>query len=130
MLDCSPGLSSAFPCSAWPRQRFDDVVLQLLDCSDEQDNDGDGLTDFPNDPGCTSASDTTEQNPTLSINDVTVTEGNSGTTNATFTVTKAGTSNTTVRVSYATADGSATAPSDYQAASGTSASPRPRRRRP
>lgn len=31
-------------------------------CSDGIDNDGNGLTDFPNDPGCTSASDTTESN--------------------------------------------------------------------
>jgi hypothetical protein len=100
--------------SAW----FDDVVLQLPDCSDKQDNDGDGLTDYPNDPGCQSAADTSEVNPTLSINDVTVTEGNSGTTNATFTVTKTGASDATVRVHYATADGSATAPSDYGATQG------------
>ncbi len=31
-------------------------------CSDGIDNDGNGLTDFPNDPGCTSASDPTESN--------------------------------------------------------------------
>jgi hypothetical protein len=59
------------------------------------------------------------QDPTLSINDVTVAEGNSGTTNATFTVTRAGPTNTTVTVSFATADGTAAAPGDYQATSGT-----------
>jgi uncharacterized repeat protein (TIGR01451 family) len=53
--------------------------------------------------------------PALSINDVTVAEGNSGTTNATFTVTLSAPSGQTVTVNYATADGSATAPSDYQA---------------
>ena len=55
----------------------------------------------------------------LSINDVTVTEGNSGTTNATFTVTLDGAATGTVTVDYATANGTATAPSDYTATSGT-----------
>lgn len=31
-------------------------------CGDGTDNDGDGLTDYPNDPGCTSTSDTDEYN--------------------------------------------------------------------
>src|SRR5205814_1429015 len=57
--------------------------------------------------------------PSLSINDVTVTEGNSGVTNAIFTVTLSGASASPVTVQYATADGSATAPSDYAAATGT-----------
>jgi hypothetical protein len=57
--------------------------------------------------------------PTLSINDVTVTEGNSGTTNATFTVTLSAASASAVTVKYDTANGTATAGSDYQAASGT-----------
>jgi len=55
----------------------------------------------------------------LSINDTTVTEGNLGTVNATFTVSLSGTSGTAVTVDFATADGSATAPPDYAAASGT-----------
>lgn len=33
-------------------------------CSDGVDNDGDGLIDYPNDPGCTSATDTDETNAT------------------------------------------------------------------
>src|SRR5919197_6488170 len=53
--------------------------------------------------------------PSLSINDVTVTEGNSGTTNANFTVTLSAASGKTVTVTYATADGTATSPSDYLA---------------
>jgi hypothetical protein len=57
--------------------------------------------------------------PTLSINDATVTEGNSGTVNAVFTVTLSAQSGQTVTVSYATANGTATAPSDYQAQSNT-----------
>jgi hypothetical protein len=57
--------------------------------------------------------------PSISINDVSVTEGNSGTTSATFTVTLSSSSTSTVTVKYDTADGTATAPSDYQPASGT-----------
>ena len=58
--------------------------------------------------------------PTLSVADVTVTEGNSGTTDAVFTVTLSSASTETVLVAYATSDGTATtADSDYSAASGT-----------
>ena len=46
--------------------------------------------------------------PTISINDVTVTEGNSGTTSATFTVTLSNPSSQAITVNYATADGTAT----------------------
>jgi N,N-dimethylformamidase beta subunit-like, C-terminal/Concanavalin A-like lectin/glucanases superfamily/Bacterial Ig-like domain/Bacterial Ig domain/Calx-beta domain len=53
--------------------------------------------------------------PTISINNVSVTEGNSGTVNATFTVTLSAASSQTVTVTYATADGTATAGSDYTA---------------
>lgn len=57
--------------------------------------------------------------PVLSINDVTVTEGNAGTTTATFTVSLAGASNLAATVQYATAGGSAAAPGDYTATGGT-----------
>ncbi|WP_263625889.1 putative Ig domain-containing protein [Xanthomonas campestris] len=57
--------------------------------------------------------------PSLSINDVSVNEGNSGTTTATFTVTLSAASGQTVLVNYASADGTATAGSDYVARSGT-----------
>ena len=53
--------------------------------------------------------------PALSINDMTVTEGQSGTVNVNFTVTLAPASGQTVTVGYATADGTATAGSDYVA---------------
>ena len=56
---------------------------------------------------------------TLSIDDVTVTEGNSGTANAIFTVRLSASSVQTVTVNYATADGSATAGSDYVSKTGT-----------
>src|SRR5205814_2117173 len=53
--------------------------------------------------------------PSLSINNVAVTEGNTGTTNANFIVTLSPASSRTVTVNYATADGTATAPADYVA---------------
>jgi hypothetical protein len=55
----------------------------------------------------------------LRIDDISVTEGNTGTRDATFTVTLSFASTEPVTVAYATADGSATAGSDYRAASGT-----------
>src|SRR5207248_1934875 len=62
---------------------------------------------------------TTGFRPDITINDVTVTEGNSGSLNANFTVTLSASSAQTVAVAYATADGTATAGSDYQSNSGT-----------
>src|SRR5262249_25626487 len=50
---------------------------------------------------------------------VAVTEGNSGTVSAVFTVALSAASTLPVTVSYATADGTATAGGDYQSASGT-----------
>ncbi|MBI4490025.1 MAG: hypothetical protein HY694_13130, partial [Deltaproteobacteria bacterium] len=55
----------------------------------------------------------------LTISDVTVTEGNSGTTNAVFTVSLSAASGQIVTVDFATADGTAKAGSDYVAKSGT-----------
>lgn len=57
--------------------------------------------------------------PSLSINDVAVLEGNSGTTTATFTVTLSAISAQTVTVDYSTADNTATVASDYSASFGT-----------
>ena len=57
--------------------------------------------------------------PTVSINNVTQAEGNSGTTPFTFTVSLSAASAQTVTVNFATANGTATAGSDYTAANGT-----------
>ena len=57
--------------------------------------------------------------PVLSINDVTVNEGNSGTTPAVFTVTLSGSTSLPVTVNYATADGTGKAGVDYQSTTGT-----------
>lgn len=51
--------------------------------------------------------------PTVSINDVNVQEGNSGSTNATFTLTLSAASPQQILLSLATADGTATANLDY-----------------
>jgi hypothetical protein len=57
--------------------------------------------------------------PTISINDVTVDEVNSGTVDAVFTVSLSTVSGQTVVVDFSTANGSATAGSDYLAVNGT-----------
>ena len=62
------------------------------------------------DPGASSGS--------LTINDVSVVEGNNGTTAATFTITRTG-GTAAFAVNYATADGTAASGSDYVAMSGT-----------
>jgi hypothetical protein len=56
--------------------------------------------------------------PTLSINNVSQNEGNSGTTAFVFTVTLSAASASTVTANFATADGTATAPADYASTSG------------
>jgi uncharacterized repeat protein (TIGR01451 family) len=53
--------------------------------------------------------------PVLTIDDVTQVEGNAGTTNFVFTVTLTGATTQTVTVTAQTADGTATAGSDYTA---------------
>jgi Calx-beta domain len=57
--------------------------------------------------------------PSLAVSDALVTEGDSGTKNALFTVSLSAASADPVTVDYATADGSAKAPGDYAATSGT-----------
>lgn len=57
--------------------------------------------------------------PSLSINDVTVTEVNGATTFAVFTVTLSRPLASTVTVDYFTSDGTATTPADYQSVDGT-----------
>ena len=60
-----------------------------------------------------------QQPPTISVHDVVVAEGNSGTTQATFVVALSAASSQSVSCSFATSNGSATAGSDYVATSGT-----------
>lgn len=67
-------------------------------------------------PGATATITDDDPEPSLAIDDVTVTEGSSGTTAARFTVRLSAPSGKTVSVGYATADVSAIAPGDYAAA--------------
>jgi disulfide oxidoreductase YuzD len=61
-----------------------------------------------------------DSQPTISIEDVSVTEGNSGTTSSmVFTVTLSNPSYLTVSVTYSTTNGTAVAPGDYTAVSTT-----------
>jgi hypothetical protein len=60
-----------------------------------------------------------DSDPALSIDDVEITEGNSGTKQLTFTVTLSKASSETVSVNFATANGTAQSTSDYTAQSGT-----------
>jgi hypothetical protein len=57
--------------------------------------------------------------PAITVSDVTITEGHSGTKSASFVVTLSGASTQPVSVAYTTANGTATAGSDYKSASGT-----------
>lgn len=56
---------------------------------------------------------------TLAVSGVTVTEGNAGTMTAVFTVTRSGPTDQITTVAFSTANGTASAASDYVAASGT-----------
>ena len=96
------------------------------DTTDEPDETV-NLTIGTPDGGTTTGSTTTatltitdnDDAPTLSINNVSVAEGNSGTSTATFTVTLSGASSQTVTVNYTTAESSATEGTDYQGRNGT-----------
>jgi uncharacterized repeat protein (TIGR01451 family) len=85
------------------------VQVNLTGPSNATINDPQGIITINNDDGA----------PTLSINDMTLAEGNAGVTNFVFTVSLAGSTAQTVTVNYATANGTAIAGSDYTATSGT-----------
>ncbi|MCB1236920.1 MAG: putative Ig domain-containing protein [Verrucomicrobiae bacterium] len=75
---------------------------------------GRGVWEFPS-----AGSIAREFDVDLSIDDVTVTEGNSGSSLATFTVTLAPAAAQEVRVDYTTVAGTASSPGDYATTSGT-----------
>src|SRR5262249_14823634 len=62
---------------------------------------------------------TDDDTSSISINDVSVTEGNIGTTPVTFRLNLSTPADHVITVDYATADDTALAPSDYQAGNGT-----------
>jgi uncharacterized repeat protein (TIGR01451 family) len=69
-------------------------------------------------PNNTAVVTTAVQTPSIAINDVTLYEGNSGTTNAVFTVSVSPPPALPVSVNYNTSDGSAVAPGDYISTNG------------
>jgi CSLREA domain-containing protein len=71
--------------------------------------DDQGIGTIPND----------DPDVSFSIDDVTHTEGNSGTVSYTFTITKTGSTAQTTSVDWSTVNGSATAPSDFAGVSAT-----------
>jgi Big-like domain-containing protein/Calx-beta domain-containing protein/VCBS repeat protein len=73
-----------------------------------------GTATFGASSGTLSGGQVVRPQPTLSINDVSVNEGDSGTSTLTFTVTLSSASNFTVTANFATADNTATAGVDYQ----------------
>jgi uncharacterized protein (TIGR03437 family) len=86
-------------------------------CIDTNQNAADFFVASPNPRN--SSSPIGDCKPELAINNVSVTEGNTGTKSLVFTVTLSVSSGQTVTVDYATANGTATAPADYQAQTGT-----------
>jgi hypothetical protein len=91
-------------------------------CVDTNDNAADFLTAAPNPRNTASALNdcSTGFRPDITINDVSVAEGDTGTKTVDFTVTLSAPNNSqTVTVNFATADGTANAGSDYQSSSGT-----------
>src|SRR5215217_2600993 len=64
--------------------------------------------------------DVSAQQPSISVRDVTVVEGNSGTTQATFVVALSGPSSQSVSFSFTTSNGTAMEGSDYVASMGAS----------
>ena len=109
---------SAVPASLLTIADGQSVTVAVQDLADGDDlvwlnyRDGDvtrGFVLFP----------VTSSLPKLTVSDVTVTEGNSGTTNATFTVTLSAAAASNVTVQYATAGGTANFGTDFTATSGT-----------
>ena len=84
-------------------------IVNLSNPSNAAVTDGQGLGTITDDDAM----------PALVIDDVSVTEGDTGTTNASFTVSLSSPSGQTVTANFATANGTATAPADYAAAAGT-----------
>ncbi|HYY56852.1 MAG TPA: Ig-like domain repeat protein, partial [Pyrinomonadaceae bacterium] len=81
------------------------------------DYSGDG--DFAASTATLAGGQVVKPQPSLSINDVSVAEGNSGATQAVFTVSLSTASKLTVKVDFNASGGAATSGADYQATSGT-----------
>jgi hypothetical protein len=78
-----------------------------------------GATGFEASNGTLSGGQVVRPQPSLSVDDVSTAEGDSGARTLTFTVSLSAASNLTVTANFATADSSANAGSDYQATTGS-----------
>jgi len=78
-----------------------------------------GDANFLTSTGTLSGGQVVKAQPSLSINDVSIVEGDAGTKVLNFTVTLSAASSLTVTTNYATANDTATAPSDYVAIAST-----------
>ena len=90
-------------------------------CIDTNDNAADFVTATPNPRNSASPANdcSTGFRPDITINNVSISEGDSGTKTVDFTVALSAANNfQIVTVNYATADGTASSPSDYQSTSG------------
>jgi uncharacterized protein (TIGR03437 family) len=85
-------------------------------CFDTNDNAADFLLAAPNPRNTNSPAG--DCKPEIVVNDVSITEENAGSISANFTVTLSAVSGSTVTLNYATADGTATTPADYQSTTG------------
>lgn len=127
--DGVPDASDNCPLAANPNQSNNDGDAQGDLCDPDDDNDGvlDGADNCPlaanpgqgdaDGDGVGDACD--DLRPSVSINNVQAAEGNSKRKNFTFVVSLSAPHTQTVTVAYATANQTATAGSDYTAASGT-----------
>ena len=78
-----------------------------------------GDSNFTPSTGTLSGGQIVRPPPTLSINDISFTEGDTGVKFVFFTVTSTAASNSSISVDFTSSNGSATAPSDYQSTTGT-----------
>jgi hypothetical protein len=112
-LSFAPGVTSQtlnVPLSGDTLDEFDEKFrIILAHPLNANIGDGQGLgTILDNDPP-----------PSASINDVTLDEGNAGSKTATFTVSLSAPSGKPISIAFATADGAASAGTDYQETTGT-----------
>lgn len=101
---------------------FDDVLNELTETFEVHLSNPSGNATILNGVGTGTLNDDNDPRPSLSIDNVSQNEGNSGLSNITFTVTLSAVSGRTVTVDYATQDVSATSlggSRDYNATSGT-----------
>ncbi len=78
-----------------------------------------GDSNFLTSTGTLSGGQVVKPQPSLSIDDVSITEGNAGTKTMTFTVTLSAVSSLTVTIGFITSNGTAVTPSDYVFTNGT-----------